>query len=91
MIEPGDNPRFPLKSGGERLVVKKFWWQHFERDRTIEPRVVGLVYRRHPALAQKSHDRERSHAGPRSKGGDVWFVRRPVVVSNGPGEETGGA
>lgn len=71
--------------------MKKFWRQHFERDRTIESWVVCFVYRRHSARAQKSHDRERSNSRPGRKRGDVWFVRRAVIISKGAGEKTGRA
>jgi hypothetical protein len=70
VIEESDYPRFLFESRGERGIVKKFWRQHFERDRTIEPRVVRFVNRSHPSLAQQPDDSERADRRSRRKGDD---------------------
>jgi hypothetical protein len=87
IVEARDDLGFVFEPGGERGVVKELRRQYFERDGTIESRVVCLVYRGHSSLAEESNDRERAKRGADAQRRDVWFILSDVIVSEGTREK----
>src|SRR5215218_7742305 len=61
MFEPCDDAGFEFEATGKGHVVQKCRGQHFQRNSTIQPGIVGLVDGRHPSTAAHTDDLEWPH------------------------------
>ena len=48
MVQLGCRASFPLETSYERLVMRHFWRQHFDGNRSLEREVLGKKHRTHP-------------------------------------------